>query len=265
MKKAIILCHLAAAIGILLSACSGAPRTFNEPCHEERAIVLINNSAEPLTFYALDTGGTTLRAEVPAHTTRREWLSTGAWKFLVDNKDKQTINEYPGIEAYLKRDSGTLNMDIYDTVQTASSTWILWRVDTLAGYYDPTIWYDMTASHNYAASPVDFMYGDDKGKDEAWYARQLAHITPLFYSGRKPFVVYQRSTANIKVFTPEEQLPAKVTAYKRHMCLTSLDTMLGRSRDEVTARVIADIMSRGTTSDRVDYGNTRRHIGAACK
>lgn len=251
--------------GLLFSACHSAPASFTEPCHEERAIVLINNSAEPLTFYALDTSGTTLKAEVPAHTTQREWLRTGAWKFMVDNKDKQTINEYPGIDAYLRLDSGTLNMNIYDTVRTSSSTWILWRVDTLAGYYDPTIWYDMTASHNYAASPVDFMYGDDKGKDEAWYARQLAGISPLFYAGNKPFTVYQKSSANIKVFAPDESLPAKVTMYKRHMCLTSLDTLLGRSRDEVTARVIADIMSRQTTSDRVDYANTVRHIGAACR
>ncbi len=77
MKKILTLCHIAVAAGILLSACSGAPQSFQAPCHEEHAIVLINNSDEPLTFYALDTGGTTLRAEVPAHTTQREWLRTG--------------------------------------------------------------------------------------------------------------------------------------------------------------------------------------------
>ena len=139
MTKHFKLCLLALAIGTLLTACKDGPASFNEPCHEEHAIVLMNNSDEPLTFYAMDTGGITLKAEIPAHTTKREWLRTGAWKFLVDNKDKQTINEYPGLEAYLKLDSGTLNRNVFDTVHYKESTWILWKVDTLAGYHDPTI------------------------------------------------------------------------------------------------------------------------------
>jgi hypothetical protein len=239
---------------------------FTAPCHQERAIVLINNSNDVLTFYAMDTGGYNLKTDVPAHTAQREWLQTGTYRFLVD-KAGETINSFPGDDAYLKLDSGTLDSKIYTVKKTSKATWILWNVDTVAKFHshDPTIWYDMTASANYAFTPVGFMYGDDKNKDGAWFLQQLLKLNPKFYSGKAPFVAFAKSTYNVRVLGPKDKLPKTVGQYDMPYTLTAVDTALGRQREAITDLVRQDLMNRDITTITIDYGGFVRFIGGGCK
>ena len=136
-------------------------------------------------------------------------------------------------------------------------------MDTVAkfSYYDPAIWYDMTASRNYAVAPIDFMYGDATGKDAAWFEKQLSKISPIFFSGKRPFIAYTKTNFNAKVFGPSDKFPKSLGKYDVHFGLTSLDTALGRDRESVTGKVIEDMMGRGTTSEAVDYGTSLRRLG----